>query len=130
MKLTRKLNAPIVKDTFGIEHPEIVIKIIALPEDKLSKWLIIQCGYFHNNLATKSLELFGYNNFEFTFNSNTWEENGMVWETYEQIKQDISIDDNGNIVLLNQNVPNWILNQPWILDFEGKKFSENWEMIN
>jgi hypothetical protein len=129
MKLIRKEGVPVVTDIFGIEHPDIVIKITALPEDKLLKWLKIECAYFHNDVATQNLEMLGYSNFSFMFNSNTWEENGIVWETYTQVKQDISIDDNGNIILLNEDVPNWILNQPWVLDFEGKKFSENWKIV-
>jgi hypothetical protein len=129
MKLIRKTTAPLVTDSFNIGHPEITIKIVALPEDKLEKWLRIDCSYFHNNSAAKTLELFGFSSFSFLFNSETKEQDGIVWETYTDIKQDISIDDDGDIVLLNQNVPDWILTQPWILDFEGKKFSENWQLV-
>lgn len=129
MKLVRKQDSPVVKDMFNIEHPEMNIKIVALPEDKLAGWLRIDCSYFHNNSAKRNLDVFGFMSFSFLFNNQTETEGDIVWATYEQVKQDISVDDNGNIILLNQDVPNWILNQPWVLDFEGKKFSENWEIV-
>jgi hypothetical protein len=128
MKLVRKENAPVIVDYWGIEHPDVVAKIIATPEDKLNKWLKIECAYFHNDTAQKSLDYLG--TFEFIFNQRTIEEAGSIWETYDQIKEDIEIDENGDIVLLNTNVPNWILGQPWVRDFEGKLFSENWVIVS
>jgi hypothetical protein len=129
MKLIRKEDAPVIIDQWGIEHPDITIKIVGTPEDKLRGWLRIECAYFHNDNSLRSLEQFGFDSFSFLFNDRSWSEDDLDWETYTQIKQDIEIDSNGNIVLMNQDVPNWILNQPWVLDFEGKKFFTDMEKL-
>lgn len=133
MRFIRKQTAPIVKDVFGIEHPEITIKITSVPEDRKNHTLNIYCSYYHNSETTQNLEIFGFGNFVFNFN-NTYNippsPSSLGYPTYSQVRQDIDIDNDGNIVLINPNVPNWILNQNYVLDFEGKTFGENWEIVD
>jgi hypothetical protein len=141
MYLKRKQNAPIVKDSFGVEHPDLIIGFYAVIEDKLNKWLDIRCGYYHslaafNNNRNKQIKDNDANiyDFQMLFNNKDFvlpnlSQNEFGMPTYSVLKQDIEIDNDGNIIPLNEEVSLWILHQGFFLDFEGKRFNENWEVV-
>lgn len=131
MKLIRKQTAPIIIDQYGIQYPNLTLKISSINEDKLNKKISFICYYFY----TKECQfeyLFRLGDAVFEFSNNYVNENSSNygWPTYNEIKQDIMIDDDGNLIPLNNDVPDWILNQRYILDLEGKIFNENWEITN
>jgi hypothetical protein len=136
MKLIRKQNAPIVIDKYGIEHSNLTISFYATPEDKLNKWLEIHCAYYHTQAADKS-QLPDFGKFVMKFDDNKVNsiiEDGQLvklgWPNYDELKLSIKVDDNGQLEVIADDVLYWILNQEFIKDFEGKVFSENWEIID
>jgi hypothetical protein len=131
MKIIRKSTSSIVTDQYGIEHPELTITYISLPEDKLNKWLEINCIYYHTQ-ECDYIPLSQFSSFTFKFNSNSIPRTSysLGWPTYDELKTQIEINDNGQLIILNPDVYTWILNQNYILDFEGKVFAENWEIID
>lgn len=131
MKLIRKQTAPIVKDIYGIEHPDLTITYFSLPEDKLNKWLEINCNYYHTRECNySSLPIFSTFSMKFNTSSTPPTEYSLGWPSYDELKTQMEINDQGQIVILNPAVYIWILNQPFVLDFEGKIFAENWEIID
>lgn len=131
MKLIRKSTSPIVKDTYGIEHPYLTITYYSLPEDKLNKWLEIHCAYYHTR-GCEYNSLSEYRNFVMKFDNNSIPktDNNPGWPSYDELKTQMEINEQGQIVILNPDVYMWILNQNYVLDFEGKIFAENWEIID
>lgn len=128
MKLTRKQNAPIIIDEYGISHPDLTLKIETINEDKLNKRLSFVCQYYHTKDCNyRFLPRIGDVYFLFT-NEYTNEGEGLGWPTYTQVKEDVIIDDDGNLIPINQEMAYWILNQTFVRDFEGKIFGENWEI--
>lgn len=129
MKLIRKTNAPVFIDEYGISHPDLTVTFVAINEDKLNKRLILFCQYFHTPAANK-LPIAWLGSFEFRFTNDVsvapTEDAQYGWPTYDLVKQDITINDSGEIVVSDESVYTWILNQPYVLDFEGKLFAENW----
>lgn len=142
MILKRKPSAPIIKDSFGIEHDNIIIGFFALPEDKLNKWIEIRCGYFHDvdiyqTRKDKFLNDVDTNliNFTIRFDESSipalYENNQLIklgYPDYDSLKQSIDINPDGSINVIANDVLYWILNQEFIKDFEGKVFNENWEI--
>lgn len=127
MKLIRKQTAPIITDIYGIEHPNLCIKHFAVPEDKKSGWLEIHCGYYHNDSAIEPLTNSGVNFGTFVIRFDKTQREG--WPQYPDVLNDIQIDQNGDLIVLNSNVSNWLLNQTFILDCDGKPFAENWKIV-
>lgn len=134
MKLIRKPNAPIIVDRYGIAHPNVCIKFFACPEDKKAGWMEIHCGYFHNDLAVEPMteQFVGFSNFVMRFDQNgipsTPTELG--WPDYPGIKSDIAIGDDGEIIPLVDTVGPWILNQGFVRDCNGLRFSDHWEIVD
>lgn len=131
MKIIRKAASPVVVDQYGIEHPKLTVTYISLPEDKLNKWLDLQCVYYHTQECNYQ-PLPQFSSFTFKFNSNSIPKTStnLGWPTYDELKTQIEIDSNGQLIILDPSVYTWILNQNYILDFEGKVFAENWEIID
>ena len=125
MILKRKSTAPIVLDVFGIEHPELCILPFSVLEDKKLRTLEIGCGYYHAPNSPRPLMIREMDIAPFAFR---FKENTADMPTYTQVMNDIKIEDNGDITILNTGVVDWILNQRFVLDFEGKVFADNWEM--
>lgn len=142
MILKRKINSPIITDSFGIEHPNIIIGFFALPEDKLNKWLEIYCGYYHDlfiyserkdkNLFDNEINLSSFV-MRFTKEGIPSVHNGgtvikLGHPTYDELKRSIDINSDGTISMIADDVLYWILNQEFYKDHEGKIFAENWEV--
>ena len=125
MKLIRKKSAPLVIDNYGIAHLNLTIGYFAIPEDKLNKWLEIHCAYYHTESCDKA-PLQEFSTFVIKFNS----ESSNGWPTYANVKSKITIEDDGQLTISDSSIEDWLLNQTVILDFEGKVFSENWEIVN
>ena len=126
MKLIRKQTAPIITDIYGVTHPELCIKHFAAPEDKKSGWLEIYCGYYHKDSSVEPLASSGVGFGTFVIRFDKSQREG--WPQYPDVLNDIQIDQNGDLIVLNSNVSNWLLNQTFILDCDGKPFAENWEL--
>lgn len=131
MKLIRKQNAPIVIDEYGVAHPELTLKIVGINEDKLNKKIVFICKYFHTvDCNFNYLSRMGDAIFEF---SNTYVNTAvgsLGWPTYTQVKEDVEIDEDGNLIPLNNDMADWLINQRFVLDCEGKPFGDNWELTN
>lgn len=131
MKLIRKNTSAIYKDKYGVEHPNLTLSIKTINEDKLNKKLKFTCYYYHTNECDYE-PLMYLDEVVFNF-SNQYVNDGIGnygWPTYSEVKEDIEIDENGNLIPLNQDMGNWILNQSFITDINDKKFIEDWLLID
>jgi hypothetical protein len=137
MILKRKDKAPLMTDVFGVQHPHIVAAVIDVRGSKKNKFLTIECGYFHS-LAAKEMGFQHLGGVTFSFNFNMGREENheldskgnvvrLGWPNYDTIMQDITTDEEGELVFLNEKAEYWFLNQDYIPDIEGNKFGENWE---
>jgi hypothetical protein len=130
MKLIRKTNSPAFIDQYGVHHPHLTLSITYINEDKLNKRLRFICHYFHE-ITCSYLPVVALGEVMFDFSNdyiNPTPGNGG-WPTYTEVKEDVMIHDDGTLTPLNEDMGEWILNQPFILDLEGKKFIDNWEII-
>lgn len=127
MKLIRKINSSVFRDEYGVSHPDLTLAITSINEDKLNKRLRFNCKYFHErSCLSLPLPHLGEVIFDFSndYTNPTPGNNG--WPTYTEVKEDVTIDDDGNLIPLNEDMGEWILNQPFVLDMEGKSFKDNW----
>lgn len=142
MILKRKSTAPIVVDSFGVSHPNLIVGFYALPEDKLNKWIEIRCGYFHSTsiyssrkdkfLTDSDANLVGFTMRFDEILIPSVHDNGVLVKlghpNYETLRQSIQVAENGTLTVLADDVIYWILNQEFYKDHEGKVFVENWEV--
>jgi hypothetical protein len=129
MKLVRKNNTPVIVDEYGIQHPNLTLGIVRISEDKLNKKLLFVCSYYHTRTCQYKPLYIPEVTFNFSNEYTNENPGNNGYPTYTEVKQDIEIDDDGNLIPLNEDMGEWILNQPFILDLEGKKFIDNWEII-
>lgn len=135
--LKRKSTAPIFNDNTGCDRPDMVLALLAPVEDKRNKMLELNLAYYHSKQAYLDGKTFipEMPNITMRFTKDykvepVYEGETLLklgWPKYAEVLMDCHVDDNGDLVADSQEVLYWLLNQEFALDFEGKKFSENWE---
>lgn len=140
--LKRKASAPVYIDAQGCPHPDIVLALAAPLEDQRNRFLELNIAYFHSLDAytSRKLPLTNTNNICFRFNEEyylptEYAEDGVTptrlgYPSYTDVKKDITITADGELEIIDEAVKFWFLNQEHGVDFDGKKFNDNWEFIS
>lgn len=138
--LKRKTDAPIFTDSTGCEQKTMVLALLAPIEDKRNKVLELNIAYFHSlqayydgrdflpkmpNICMRFTEDYSV--------APKYDENYNVIElgypNYSAVKQDLSISEDGELIITDDKVKYWFLNQTFAFDFEGNKFALNWVFV-
>jgi hypothetical protein len=138
--LKRKTDAPIYTDSTGCEQPNMVIALLAPIEDKRNKVLELNIAYFHSLQAYYDGRDFlpKMPNICMRFKEDysvpaKYDDDGNLlelgWSKYSDVKKTITISEDGELVITDDSVKYWFLNQTFAFDFEGKLFADNWDWI-
>jgi len=111
MYLKRKDTAPIITTEQGFEIPNVVIGIYNIIE-VWGESIAVNCAYWINEAAMNNkvepLKSGRLDKFQYSFSGDVYQET-----------KDFIIAMNGNVIA-------FIMDK---VDFEGKPFSENWEVV-